>query len=115
MDTKFGRCAELDWTQHLFKFEPTDVSEERPLGVKTSYKKFAQDVCTEIRYVPDRQDAEIPYKVYKFMCQWEVLPSSILKSAPVNTFEPEVFIADSRSKFEQVSKVILSLDYSHDH
>ena len=33
MDTKFGRYAELDWTQHMFKFEPTDESEERPLGV----------------------------------------------------------------------------------
>jgi hypothetical protein len=107
MDTKFGRYAELDWTQHMFKFEPTDESEERPLGVKTSYKKYAQDVCTEIRYVPDRQDADIPYKLYKFICQWEVLPSSILKFAPENTIEPEVFVADSRSKFEQVSVLLL--------
>jgi len=48
MDKAFSRYAKTKWTQLQFRFEAVDVSENFPLGVKTTYRRYAKDNVPEI-------------------------------------------------------------------
>ena len=103
----------MDWTQHMFKFEKCDIGERYPLGVKTSYRKYAQDVCKEIRPVPkvdggeELADGEVPYKIWEFTSTWFEVPS-VLKQAPVGEIDPEAFLHGSRAAFVKVNTSVSS-------
>jgi len=49
MDQKFERYAKAKWTQLQFRFEAVPLSEDFPLGVKTTYRRYAQDKVIEIK------------------------------------------------------------------
>ena len=47
-DDKFSRYSRGEWTQHQWIFEAVDPCDSFPLGVKTTYRKYAQDKVIEI-------------------------------------------------------------------
>jgi len=43
MDKRFSRYVKTKWTQLQFRFEAVEISDHFPLGVKTTYRRYAKD------------------------------------------------------------------------
>lgn len=48
IDPFFGRVHKEEWAQLQITFERAEVSETHPLGVRMTYKAYAQDSFVEI-------------------------------------------------------------------
>jgi hypothetical protein len=108
MDKQLARYAKLAWTQLQWRFQQVEVSPDFPLGVKTTYRAYAQDVVNEI--VEDRSK-EIGYACHSCHVQWfpEAGPEGpagmyLLSKFPTDNIKPENFIAGSRDELEKVLK-----------
>ncbi len=108
MDARFGRYAKSAWTQLQWKFQVVQPCADFPLGVKTTYRAYAQDQVNEITKV-------LGYAVHNCHVKW--FPEAekvsgivegiyILNKFPTDPIEAEVFLPNSRELLENVySKV----------
>ena len=112
MDTKFGRYAKLQWTQLQWSFEKVDVCAAFPLGVKTLYRAYCQDVVNEIV-----EDANFDLGYVRQTCQVEWFPKQtaeapagmfVLQRFPTGELLPEPFVEGSRATLEHVTKRVIS-------
>jgi hypothetical protein len=106
IDPVLGRFVKEEWAQLQFTFESVDVSEDHPLGVKTTYRAYAQDSYIEI--VEDDKDRSLCGLIpQECTVQSRPLPGEAplnpLKKLPTTDFAPAPFIAGSRKLVEEVS------------
>ena len=67
IDPKLSRYAKLVWTQLQWRFQQVEACSDFPLGFKTTYRTYAQDVANEI--VEDRSK-EIGYACHSCHVKW---------------------------------------------
>ena len=112
MDTRFGRYAKCAWTQLQWKFEAIQPCADFPLGVKTTYRAYAQDQVNEI--VSDSTKV-LGYAVHNCHVKWfpEAEEASgvvegmyILNKFPTDPIQAEAFLPNSKELLDSVySKV----------
>ena len=114
MDPDFGCYAKLEWTQLQWRFLKVEISSSFPLGVKTTYRAYAQDQVIEI--IRDKTK-QIEFSARKCLVQWfpeadstRNLPEGmyLLQRFPQDVLRPEPFVQGSRSSLEATFKRIQS-------
>ena len=112
MDRDFGRYAKLEWTQLQWQFQKVDICSSFPLGVKTTYRAYAQDSVIEI--IRDKTQ-QIGFSAQKCNVKWfpEANVSSnipegmfLLSRYPVGSLKPEQFVQGSRYSLEATLKKV---------
>ena len=110
IDSKLNRYSKLAWTQLQWRFQQVDACSDFPLGVKTTYRAYAQDVVNEI--VEDRSK-EIGYACHSCHVKWfpEAEPGIpegmyVLSKFPADTIKPDNFVTGSRNELERVIKKV---------
>jgi hypothetical protein len=108
LDGKFGRYAKMGWTHLQFEMEAVDVSEQFPLGVKTTWRQYSADKV--VRIVKDEKAecgfADEHLEVKRFP---EAEPEKgivegayVLQSLPETGPVPDAFVPESRAVLEKV-------------
>jgi len=83
IDTKFGNYAKEENTQLCWRFEEVPVSVHSPMGVKTMYRAFANDVVYEL--VPDTDpDSQVGWKAARVYSSWGPLAKHSIYNSPVD-------------------------------
>ena len=113
MDAKFGRYSKCAWTQLQWKFQAVQPCTDFPLGVKTTYRAYAQEV-NEI--VSDSSKA-LGYAVHSCHVKWfpEAEEASgivegmyILNKFPSDPIIAESFVPNSRELLDNVCSKVSS-------
>ena len=92
------------------RFQQVEASSDFPLGVKTTYRAYAQDIANEI--VEDRCK-DIGYACHSCHVKWfpEAVSGTpegmyVLSKFPADTIKPDNFVPGSRDELERVLKKI---------
>lgn len=108
------RRGDNDWTQLQWEFVAVPVSDSFPFGVKTTYRKYAQDEVILIEASHEQGALGFTVRNGKSRVYPKAVPPNvpegmtILKSLPVlgTPLSPEEFVAGSREQLEKVVKEI---------
>jgi len=83
IDTKFSNYAKEEMTQLCWRFEEVPVSNYYPMGVKTMYRAFANDVVYEL--VPDLTvGSELGWKAARTHTSWGPLAKHNVHNSPID-------------------------------
>jgi hypothetical protein len=111
-DPQFGRFAKEEWAQSQFMFEKVPVSDDHPMGVKTTYRAYCQDEFIEIVEDPECEKSLcglIPQRceVHTHPLPGEA-PLNVIRSFPSGDFAPSPFITGSRALTEALCKKMIN-------
>lgn len=111
-DKHFGRFAKEEWAQSQFVFEKVPVSDDHPMGVKTTYRAYCQDEYIEIVEDPECEKSLsglIPQRceVHTHPLPGEA-PLNVIQSFPSGNFAPSPFITGSRALTEALCKKMIN-------
>jgi hypothetical protein len=93
-DKYFGLSEKLQHTQHVWRFQKVEKSNEFPLGCRTDYRAYAADEVTAI--VPLDTNDDIPYAVRQEEIIWQPPTGFALGDdlpKPERKFVPVAFVA----------------------
>jgi hypothetical protein len=107
IDSGVGRFAKEEWAQLQFIFEAVDISDEYPIGVKSTYRSYTQDSYIEIVETDDPELSVSGLNPQECLVRARPLageaPLNILKRLPSSNICPAPFIAGSRQLLESVA------------
>ena len=115
IDPLFGSYCKGEKSQLQFRFERTEKCKDFPLGVKTTYRKYAGDNALEIVHEEGTTDKLVNLTVRQVEVSWypslKIGPNGdviepegmyILQSLPEGSLKPKGFVSGSKSIFDTV-------------
>jgi hypothetical protein len=112
VDEAVARFAKEEWAQLQFTFERVPLSDDHPLGVKTTYRSYVQDSFIEIVETDDVDSAVSGLIPQECIVRTRPLPDeaplNILLKLPFGDICPAPFIAGSREIVDGVAQRMIS-------